>query len=502
MEEKGGILALGLDKKHFQDKFDFIHNKFNNISCYGSWKPINKDTNISKIDRIDISLLYDQSNLFEAHPLVKKTSLENDFLQAMYECESIFFSTIDRCSSKKISIIENKSYFYDLLIFFKSFFEIKKDINFVFFPTTPHFPVDIVLFFVAKYFLKNTIILNRTDFNNKFYFRSDWRDLHKFDHKFDYIPSNKIQTTDIEKESKFIKYSKNLNDLSVKSFKRKNNLYRSIIDFFKLFKSIINYYRFRDVTSPFHLNKGISLLQIYFLVIRRYKQNKKLTKFYKENMVSPNLELDYVYFPLHFQPERSTVPEGLFFSNQLRAIELLRESLPSSFFIYIKEHPRQFDPEGVVDLRKISARKISFYKNIVSLPNTRLLDISQDSNLLINKAKIVTTITGSSGWQAILEKKPTFVFGKPWYSDFKKCYNIDSKEDIIKALKEINTSDFNIENMEIRNFVNKMEGKLFDGYIGEMYHDDKLPYKKITESFSSNLIIYLKNLQIRKEITD
>ena len=101
MEEKGGILALGLDKKHFQDKFDFIHNKFNNISCYGSWKPINKDTNISKIDRIDISLLYDQSNLFEAHPLVKKTSLENDFLQAMYECESIFFSTIDRCSSKK-----------------------------------------------------------------------------------------------------------------------------------------------------------------------------------------------------------------------------------------------------------------------------------------------------------------------------------------------------------------------------------------------------------------
>ncbi len=497
MKDKGSILALGLDKKHFQDKFEFIHNKFNNISCYGSWNPINKDLNISKIDRIDISLLYDQSNLFKAYPLVKKKSLEDDFLNAMYECESIFFSTVDRCSSKKITVTENKSYFYDLLNFFKSFFEIKKDINFVFFPTTPHFPVDIVLFFVSKYFSKHTVILSRTDFNNKFYFRSDWRDIHKFDHRFSYISSDKIKLTDTEKESKFIKYSKSLNDLSIKSFKRKNNLYRSIIDFVTLFKSTINYYRSSDVISPFHLNKEINLLQIYFLVIKRYKQNKKLIKFYKQNMVSPNLDLDYVYFPLHFQPERSTVPEGLFFSNQLRAIELLRESLPSSFFIYVKEHPRQFDPSGIVDLRKISARKISFYENIFSLPNTRILDISQDSNLLIKKAKIVATISGSSGWQAILSKKPTFVFGKPWYTDFEKCYQINSKHDIIIALKEINKLEFNIDNKDVNKFIKKIKDKVFDAYIGPMFFDKKLNFQSVLETFSSNLIIYLKDLKIR-----
>ena len=39
--------------------------------------------------------------------------------------------------------------------------------------------------------------------------------------------------------------------------------------------------------------------------------------------------------------------------------------------------------------------------------------------------------------------------------------------------------------------------EMANNHMGSILHA-----KKIIESFSSNLIIYLKNLQIRKEITD
>jgi len=496
MKFKSKILVYGIDKPFFQDKFEFINKKYDNISCYASWSPIKKDLTISKLDRIDISLLYDQENIFNAYPLKKKAVLDKIFLSEMYECESVFLSTIDRCSAKSNSLNKTKNYFNDLLIFFKSFFESRVDIDYVFFQTTPHFPVGVVLFFVSKYFSKHTIILNRVGFNNKFYFKSDWRKAHDFNHDFNYISDGNLDSEVLKSDSKFITTAREENDYSIKNFKKNNNLLKIIFDYIILLKLSFSFFKTKHTISPFHLNKDINGITIFSLLIKRYRQNKRLVKYYGSIMEKATLNVEYVFFPLHFQPERSTDPEGSVFSNQLRAIELLRESLHPSIYIYVKEHPRQFDSHGFIDLRKIHARTESFYERICSLPNTKLIDIGFDSNLLIKKAKIIATITGSSGWEAILQKKPTLVFGNPWYCSFNKCYIVEKKADIIKALIEINTSDFNIENMEIRNFVDKLEGKIFDGYIGEMYHDGKLPYKKIIESFSSNLIIYLKNLQI------
>ncbi|MDC0515592.1 hypothetical protein OAN99_07255 [Flavobacteriaceae bacterium] len=123
-----------------------------------------------------------------------------------------------------------------------------------------------------------------------------------------------------------------------------------------------------------------------------------------------------------------------------------------------------------------------------------MIDIKIDSNLLIKKAKIVSTITGSSGWKGLVLGKPIFIFGRPWYSSFDHCYNITSKEDILAAMATIKKVDFKVNKQEIADFIASLNEKLFEAYIGSMFYDDKLDYSTIIASFSTNLMTYLNNL--------
>ena len=489
------VLVLGLDKQYFQDKFEIFHSKYKSINSYMSWNPINPKLEISKIKRIDLSLLYNQERIFEAYKFDQISVLGSDFLSNMYECESVFFSTIDRCSvyfSYKVNY--NKNYFYDLLSFFKSFFENNKNVKFVFFPTTPHFPVDIVLFYVAKYFSVKTIILNRTDLNNKFYFRNDWRNTHLFNENINYKSIYNISKEQLKVDSDFVKYSQTLNKSSLDNFIDSKNILDKLIEYYKLLKVSYNYYKQRDGASVSHLNKKVSLYDVIKIVFKRYNENKILKKYYKSKMIEPEINSKYLYFPLHFQPERSTTPEGIFFSNQIKAVELLRKILDKSIKIYVKEHPRQFDNYGSADIRKRSSRSIMFYKKIIDLKETYLIDLAYDSKKLIKNSTIIATISGSSGWQGIIHNKPVIVFGKPWYSNYKWCYHIDSEESGLIAIKNINAKINDSKKNDLENYLKNIEHELFEAYIGSVYFNkDVLDYNKIINVFADNLIKYMRS---------
>lgn len=488
MYKKISVLALGLEKKHFQEKFENYYNEFKNLNYILSFSKIPNSFSISKLDWIDSSKLYKINKVFEAYHLSKKSTLDSNFLSKMYECEHLFNSTLDRCSTETRSQNENNSYFLDLLLFFKSFFELKKDITHIFFPSTPHFPVDIVLFYVSKYFSIKSIILNRTDFDNKFFFREDWKLMHPFKIDYKYYSLKKIDFNKKDGDSNFIEYSKKLNEKAKKNFQVDKNPINLLFNYFKLLKISINYYKGRKASSIFYLNKKTSWLDILIVINKRFKKDRFLKILYRKLTKEVDLNKEFVFFPLHFQPERSTDPEGLHFSNQLTAINLLRESLPSNVFLYIKEHPRQFDNQNFPDLRKNLYRDSVFYKTICNLKNTKLVDINVDSNLLIEKAKAVVTLTGSSGWQAIQKLKPAIIFGYPWYSSFKGSYHIKTKSDIQKVIIKINKTKNFFTKKDVEQYVCSIENKLFDAYIGPFYFKgDKNEYRNIIKQFSFNL---------------
>ena len=138
----------------------------------------------------------------------------------------------------------------------------------------------------------------------------------------------------------------------------------------------------------------------------------------------------YIYYPLHINPEYSTLYQGRVFANQLTIIEALAKSIPHDWVVYVKEHPA---------LVKEIVRSKKFYNRIQELPNVFLAPVYKNSFDIVKKAEMVAIINGTAGWEAILNGIPVIHF-----SDFlfdvlnlsKKCTDLERLPIIIN--EEIN----------------------------------------------------------------
>lgn len=113
---------------------------------------------------------------------------------------------------------------------------------------------------------------------------------------------------------------------------------------------------------------------------------------------------NYVFFPLHYQPEASTLVCALKYEKQLMFIDSWAKSLPADTLLYVKEH-----------YAVLGHRDISFYKELKNYPNVVLIDPWENSRKLIENAVAVTTLTGTAGWEAMLLQKPVFIGGNVYF---------------------------------------------------------------------------------------
>ena len=169
----------------------------------------------------------------------------------------------------------------------------------------------------------------------------------------------------------------------------------------------------------------------FFSSIFNEIQLKKNLKFLSK-LDYPSLKNKYVYYPLHLNPETSTLLKGNDYMNQAFLIELISKNIPSNCKLYVKEHPAMLNSHP---------RKISFYKRIMRLPNVVLINPNLDSRKVISKAKAVIIVDGSSGLEAILSKIP-LVTMKNFNLDFLGLsvtnYNIENLYfDILKAIEKV-----------------------------------------------------------------
>lgn len=168
-----------------------------------------------------------------------------------------------------------------------------------------------------------------------------------------------------------------------------------------------------------------------------------LYKYYQKISVKEiDLSHKYVVVLLHYQPERTSMPEGRYFAQQYHLIRTIREGLPKDFVVYVKEHPSTFMNE--FDIRY---REKKFYDLIQKLDNVKLVDIGIDSFTLIDNSFCIATIAGTVGTQAFIRGKAVLCFGDAPYVDFKFSYNIRNVNDVELAYNEIasNTEDISQE---------------------------------------------------------
>lgn len=137
---------------------------------------------------------------------------------------------------------------------------------------------------------------------------------------------------------------------------------------------------------------------------RRYQRDRRQRRWIE----AAQREQPYVYFPLHYEPEASTAALGGAFTNQLDALTALVELLPPGWLIRVKENPAQ----GYL------GRDSSFFARIRLLPGVVFVADEASSADLIAGAQVVATVTGTAGFEALLQGKPCVYFGEAWYQGF------------------------------------------------------------------------------------
>ena len=149
------------------------------------------------------------------------------------------------------------------------------------------------------------------------------------------------------------------------------------------------------------------ILRMYNQFYRKHNLRKNLYRYSK----SINLNDKYVYFPLHFEPERTTNPDGGEYHDQFKALVKLRKFVPEHIKIIVKEHPSQI----YVALKGSRGRSPMFYELINNLKGVELIDLNFNSQELIKNSEMVATITGTVALESAIIGKKSITFGSVWY---------------------------------------------------------------------------------------
>ncbi len=204
----------------------------------------------------------------------------------------------------------------------------------------------------------------------------------------------------------------------------------------------------------------------------------------RESFINGNLihEIDkkipFLYFPLHLDEESTLLIGAPFFTNQVEIIRHIVKSMPVGYRLYVKEHP-------AMKLR--GWRSKSYYKEIMNLPNVKLLHPSVKPEDIMTNCSLVLSITSTASLEAAFYNKPSLIFADAPYSALPSVYRLKTVEELPMAIrqslqcKEVDLQDLN----KFVNFVNdnSFELDMFKlelGYAKFFYHDGNLVDVDIT----------------------
>jgi len=214
------------------------------------------------------------------------------------------------------------------------------------------------------------------------------------------------------------------------SLKKKIRQYTYSEIFRKKTQAPLHYYKEQDVRweMSFLSRQSYDKVRLNLLINRR-----RLIDKYDSYSKVPDLDEKFVYIPLHWQPESTSVPDGGRLSDQLFLVKLLHASLPEGVKVYVKECPAQFEWH-----RGSFARPDWYYDELARLPNVTLIKLDISTYTLIDYSLCVLTLTGTAGFEALCRGKPVLLGGDViWYKDAPGVYRVKSAIDMKRAIESI-----------------------------------------------------------------
>ena len=333
------------------------------------------------------------------------------------------------------------------------------------------------------------------------------------------IPVGKVRNNDIDKEveddiKNYISGLKN-NIQKYEPFymrmQRKNEKFLSrVINFFiNDIKHI--YLDIKHNTGRLLLKKYNPINPTYSIYLSRYIKNvlrrKNLNFAAYKSQTNINTDKKFVYFPLHFEPERTTNPDGNNFHDQFITLTKIREFIDADLNIIIKEHPTQLRSYFK---RGIWGRSPLFYRLVKNIKGVQIANPNYSSLELIKKSQVVFSITGTVALESAILGKKAITFGSAYFDG---CPNIFKWDKYLSYDEVINSQihsaksvqDFLIskkrkycsvgfQNGSQRNFFKKYQTKKFDQYQFESL------YLLLKNFFTENLLL-LDKVNITSKFT-
>ncbi len=151
-------------------------------------------------------------------------------------------------------------------------------------------------------------------------------------------------------------------------------------------------------------------------------------KFFNRNMFGPvdtgQVPAQSVFFAFQYQPEQSTLSQGLWYVNQIALAENISKSLPLGYTLILKEHPWGR-----------GARPTWQYRHLSGLYNIRFCDAP--SKEIIAKVAAVICISGTVGFESLVLDKPTIILGRSFYTHCDLLYRLNSIQELPGVLRRI-----------------------------------------------------------------
>lgn len=142
---------------------------------------------------------------------------------------------------------------------------------------------------------------------------------------------------------------------------------------------------------------------------------------------------EYVFYPLHFEPEATLSYFVDPYVDQSVVIETIARALKTNQVLIVKEHPQQL---GALFEKKYQ---------LIKKRNSNILYLSGEitSEEVSRHTSLLVTLTGTAGWEAYIRKKRVIVLGNVFYDKFhgvNKC-SLSELKDYIRNDKFLEFND-------------------------------------------------------------
>jgi len=162
-------------------------------------------------------------------------------------------------------------------------------------------------------------------------------------------------------------------------------------------------------------------------LLRTRVQKRNRERFMQSHLLQKiDLSEPFIYFPMATDLERHLLIDSPFFTNQIEVIRSVAKSIPVGFHLYVKENPSNITRDW---------RPIDQYKELLDIPNVKLIHPSFSNQELLSNCSLVISIAGSSSFEAAFYQKPSIVFGNVLYSLLPSVHKVDKLEDLPKLIR-------------------------------------------------------------------